>query len=554
MTGGQIKRRLAAILAADVAGYTKHMAADETATVAALDAGRLVFREQIEGNGGRVVDMAGDSVLAVFETATGATETALAVQKALAGREMQFRIGIHLGEVIEKPDGTIYGDGVNLAARLEGLAAPGGVCISAAVSDQVATKIDDAFEDIGAHSVKNVAKPVHAFAWGGSSAQAQAGGQRKPTVALGAFEAKGGGDAEMLADGIKEGIGTSLSNQTGWEMLSEPASADFVVSATVQVAGSRYRAASRILDRKSGAHFAADRFDGTLDDPFAAQDDLTYRVYNAVRFGLHRREMEVAVLESATRDSDETLILKAGKLMYQPYIKQYEAAGPLLDRVLMRSPENFIALALRALSHLKEVFAGYGVVAQEDGEAAFTRASAAVQLNSDSDFGHYMHGVVLLSCRGDHKAAEGAIERSLELSPNYAHATFAHGMILITVGDIEDGIALCAKVAASDPRGQMASWATQYVALGHLIAGRNVEAVEWALRSDRRRIDVARTLLILTAATALGGDKEAARQAAERLIASFPDFRIADFGNWPFRDPEPAERLVEGLRLAGLPE
>ncbi|MDP6952045.1 MAG: adenylate/guanylate cyclase domain-containing protein, partial [Alphaproteobacteria bacterium] len=216
---GEIRQRLAAILAADVAGYTKHMATDATATVDALDAARLVFREHIEGKSGRVVDMAGDSVLAVFETATGATEAALAIQKALAGRDMQFRIGVHLGEVIEKPDGTVYGDGVNLAARLEGLATPGGVCISAAVSDQVANKIDDAFDDIGEHSVKNVEKPVHAFAWGGVSDAAQAVERRKPTVAMGAFEARGGEDAEALADGLRAAVATSLSNQTGIDLV-----------------------------------------------------------------------------------------------------------------------------------------------------------------------------------------------------------------------------------------------------------------------------------------------------------------------------------------------
>jgi adenylate cyclase len=554
VTGGQVKRRLAAILAADVAGYTKHMAADEAATVAALDAARLVFREHIESQGGRVVDMAGDSVLAVFETATGATEAALAVQKALTGRDMQFRIGIHLGEVIEKPDGTVYGDGVDLAARLEGLAAPGGVCISAAVSYQVTGKIDDAFENIGEHVVKNVPTPVHAFAWGGVSMQARAAERRKPTVALGAFEAKGGDEAEMLAAGAREGIATSLANQTGWEMLSDTHGADFVVSATVQVAGSRYRAASRILDTKSGAHFAADRFDGDLDDPFIAQDDLTYRMYNAVRFGLHRREVEMAEQQPASSNSDEALILKASEFLFQPYIEKFLAARPLLDSVLARSPENYMALAMRASSHVGELFAGYRVISATDCEAALRNANEAVRLNGHSDFTQYTLGMTLLACRGDHKAAEAQVARSLELNPFYAFANQTLGVILITDGRVEEGIALCAKVAASDPRDRIASWATQFVALGHLVARRYGEAVEWAQRSDHRQPDVARTLLVLAAAAALNGDSETARQATERMLARYPDFRLADFGNLPFKDPEPAERLVEGLRLAGLPE
>ena len=544
---------MAAILAADAAGYTRLMAEDATATVAALDAARLVFREHIESKGGRIVDMAGDSVLAVFEAATGATEAALEIQETLAGRDMQFRIGLHLGEVIEKPDGTIYGEGVNLAARLEGLGAPGGVCISAAVSDQMTGKMKEAFEDVGEHDVKNVSRPVHAFAWGGISATAKPRGQ-KPTVALGDFDAKGGAEAEMLAAGVKQGIATSLSNQTGWEMLSDTVGADFVVSATVQVAGARYRAASHILDRKTGAQCAADRFDGDLDDPFAAQDDLTYRMYNAIRFGLHRREVEMAEEEPAAADSDETLMLRAGSFLYEPYIEKFLAARPLLDEVLARSPENFMALAMRASSHVGELFAGYREIAPVDRKTALESAHKAAHLNGHSDFAQYTLGMTLLACRGDHIAAEARVARSLELNPYYALAIQTRGVILITSGRVEDGIALCAKVAASDPREPVASWATQHVALGHLIAGRHEDAMDWAQRSDRRQPAVARTLLVLAAAAALAGDSVSARQTADRMMAHYPDFRLADFGNWPFANPADGERLVEGLRLAGLPE
>jgi class 3 adenylate cyclase len=166
-----LKRRLAAILAADVAGYSRLMAADDRATVAALDAARKVFHAQIDSNQGRVIDMAGDSVLAVFETATGAVSAALAVQQELKGlntsvsedRRMRFRIGVDMGDLIEKADGTMYGDGVNIAARLEGLAEPGGITISDSVRNAVKGKIGATFEDQGEQRVKNIAEPVRAF-------------------------------------------------------------------------------------------------------------------------------------------------------------------------------------------------------------------------------------------------------------------------------------------------------------------------------------------------------------------------------------------------------
>ena len=172
MSGSDLKQRLAAILAADVAGYSRLMAADERATVAALDAARAVFRTQIESNQGRVIDMAGDSVLAVFEIATGAVSAAVAIQQQLDAlahslledRRMRFRIGIHMGDVIEKADGTVYGGGVNIAARLEGLAEPGGITISDSVRIAVRGKVNADFEDKGEQQVKNIAHPVRAFA------------------------------------------------------------------------------------------------------------------------------------------------------------------------------------------------------------------------------------------------------------------------------------------------------------------------------------------------------------------------------------------------------
>ena len=171
MTESQVTQRLVAILAADVYGYSRLMQDDAQATVATLDASRQVFRDQIVAHQGRVVDMAGDSVLAVFETAIGAAEAAMRIQAALTDRntqllehrQMLFRVGVHLGDVIEKPDGTVYGDGVNIAARLESLADPGSVAVSGIVHDVVGRRLQAGFESLGEHSVKNITEPVRAY-------------------------------------------------------------------------------------------------------------------------------------------------------------------------------------------------------------------------------------------------------------------------------------------------------------------------------------------------------------------------------------------------------
>ncbi|MDP6952044.1 MAG: hypothetical protein QGF53_04715, partial [Alphaproteobacteria bacterium] len=253
-------------------------------------------------------------------------------------------------------------------------------------------------------------------------------------------------------------------------------------------------------------------------------------------------------------ESDNGLMLKAAGLMYQPYIENFQATRPLLETVLARSPDNFVALAQQAVCHTGELLAGYRPISPEDKALALASAQRAVRLNNTSDFCQYVLGWALFCCERDYQGAEAALLRSLDLNPNYAFATFGYGMMLAVAGDIEDGIARCTRVIDADPRLQFLALASQYGAIAHFRAKRYGEAIHWARQSDSRQADMARTLLVLAAASALAGDEETTKQAANRMMVRYPDFHIADFGNWPFRDPEPAERLIEGLRLAGLPE
>ncbi|MGH8596793.1 MAG: adenylate/guanylate cyclase domain-containing protein, partial [Gammaproteobacteria bacterium] len=307
------------------------MAVDERATVAALDVARAIFRKLIEANQGRVIDMAGDSVLAVFETAGGAVSAALSIQKELAAtsdivpeeRRMRFRIGVHLGDVMEKADGSVYGDGVNIAARLQGLAEPGGIMVSEAVQIAQRNRLPGLFEDQGEHEVKNIAHPVRAYrlrvavenitAAPAESDEPQLALPDKPSIAVLPFDNMSGDpEQEFFADGVTEAITATLSRIRFFFVIARNSAfvykgkaldvqrvgrdlgVRYVLEGSVQKAGNRLRITVQLIDASSQAHVWADRVDGTLDDVFDLQDRITERVAGALQPSIRLAEIERA--------------------------------------------------------------------------------------------------------------------------------------------------------------------------------------------------------------------------------------------------------------------
>ena len=318
-----MERRLAAILAADVVGFSRLMEEDEAGAFAALKALRAdLVDPKIADRRGRIVKLMGDGMLVEFPSVVEAVECAVDIQRAMAersgDRRIEFRVGVNLGDVIVDGD-DIYGDGVNLAARLEGLADPGGVCVSAMVWDQLHGKMETEFVAVGERQVKNIARAIGIFAWhpsGVDRAPAEASVAepgRKPTVALGAFEAVGRSEeVDILAASVRDATAASLANQTGMTVLSDTAVADYVASAKIQALGQRSRATVHILDRQSGIQFASERFDGVLVDLFEAEDALAYRIYMSIRFAVYQREVEQAAGLPPDAQSSEMLIAQAG--------------------------------------------------------------------------------------------------------------------------------------------------------------------------------------------------------------------------------------------------
>ncbi|HET7526761.1 MAG TPA: adenylate/guanylate cyclase domain-containing protein, partial [Burkholderiaceae bacterium] len=381
LNSADLKQRLAAILAADVAGYSRLMAADERATVQSLDAARALFRSCIQSHQGRVIDMAGDSVLAVFETAAGAVLAALDVQQeieaALDGvaddRRMRFRIGVHLGDVIEKGDGTVYGDGVNIAARLEGLALPGGITVSDAVECALRNKVSARFVDQGEQSVKNIAHPVRAFRVQAVAPTAPAAAARddpfadKPSIIVLPFvNMSGVPEQEYFADGLTEDILTDLSRFRELFVISRNTSfkykgqavdvkkvahdlgVRYVVEGSVRKAGNRVRITVQLIDAASDRHVWAERYDRELEDIFDIQDEVTSAIVATLPGRLEADARSRAERKPPANLAAYECVLEAKVLHHRSNRAENERALGLIHRAIELDPRYAHAHAWHA--------------------------------------------------------------------------------------------------------------------------------------------------------------------------------------------------------------
>src|SRR6266849_7329381 len=362
------RQRLAAIFAADVVGYSRLMAADERATMAALEAARVIVRTRIESSQGRVIDMAGDSVLAVFDSATGAVSAAVAVQEALEAaarttsddRRMRFRIGVHLGDVIEKADGTVYGDGVNIAARLEGLAAPGGIVVSDAVQGAVRNRLAVTFVDMGEREVKNMAslrayevKVASSLPDAGQPAMAR---RDRPSVAVLPFaNMSGDPEQEYFADGISEDVITELSKfhsifviarnssftyrgqATDVRKVAKDLGVRYVLEGSVRRAGTTIRVTAQLVDATNGRHVWAERYDRALVDLFAVQDEITRSIIGAIAPGIVMAEIHHAQSKAAVELDTWDRIMRAHWHIRRFTREDFSEACRLLEE-LLRDP------------------------------------------------------------------------------------------------------------------------------------------------------------------------------------------------------------------------
>ena len=597
-----VRQRLAAVLAADAAGYSGLMSLDEHATVEALDAARAVFRARIESQGGRVVDMAGDSVLALFETASGAVMAALEIQDAIeaaalaqpAERRMRFRIGLHLGDVLEKPDGTVYGDGVNIAARLQALADPGGVLASEAIHSAVKGRFAVSGRDLGERRLKNIAEPVRVLAlragarrprsytrWiaaAGAVAAIAVGGawvarqdrptveSERPVVAVLPFANQSEDRArDYYSDGITGDIIGALGRFPGLLVISHNAvrgyegrplpevrkelNARYIVQGSLREAGGKLRASVELSDAEKGVLLWSEKYEGEGSEVFAIQDKIVGSIVSSLQSRLALVEQQRALSKPTESLEAYDLVLRARSLLEREARRENREARELLERALELDPAYMDILV--ALGEAEVQRALYGWI--QDPREAMRRAEERARrvLASSDERAHASAYVLLARIHSNLGRAEEALEasdRAIALNASDARALFQRGAMLLYIGRIDEAIKGFEAARRFEPRPTL-TWLNLVAA--YYVAGRYEDALALADVLATRFPEDVFLHVNRSAALAQLGRLDEARAAASRVRALSPMFQVENAGT-RFAKPEHTAKLQEGLRKAGL--
>ena len=567
MSSGRLARRLAAILAADVVGYSRLMGDDEAGTLARLNALRNeVIDPAVALHRGRIFKTTGDGLLIEFASVVDAIESAVAVQHAISAREaavaddrrIVLRIGINLGDVIVEGD-DIHGDGVNVAARLEAAADPGGVLISQIVHDSIAGKLDIAFHDSGERAFKNIANPIRVWSWPEKLTRVAAAGleaarDAKPLIMVGAFEARREEEAE-LAQGLRDELATAFSRLTGLVVTDDPAAARYVVRGGVRLAGSRCRISAQLIGVDGERQLWAERYDEDYDDPFDVLDRCVPRIAMSVR----RRTAADDAGRLADRETDRLshgeLLSLAGATFFTPTKAAWLEAGAIAERALERQPDNFMGLAMAAAGlGMAESLFGCRAPDEATIEVAFRRIEHAQRMTDSSDMIVVVYSGLQLYGRRRHAEATAAAERALQLNPDFNQGLWARGAAAVFAGDYDAGIAAAARAVDIDIRDPYVHLYSRIAGYGHFAATRYAEAVGWFWKADQSAPGLPHNLAGLAASHWLDDDKDGAHGALACLLDAEPAFRLTEYFRLPFRDQAVCDRLVEALRSAGAPD
>ncbi len=588
MTDGGSQRRLAAIVAIDVAGYSRLMGMDEIGTLDALKAHREAVTPIVRAHDGRIVGSAGDGLLLEFPSVVKSVQSAIKVQTLMAERNqdiadderMLFRIGINLGDVLVDGD-DIFGDGVNVAARLEALATPGGICISGTVHDQVRDRLDMPFEDMGEQEVKNIARPVRVWHWSPAASDISAPATTdeplalpdKPSIAVLPFDNMSGDpEQEFLSDGIAEDIITVLSRFHQFFVIARNSSftykgqavdvkivarelgVQYVIEGSVRRAGSRVRITAQLIDATNDRHIWAERYDRELDDIFAVQDDITERIAMAVAPEMQKTEIARARRKSIPELGVWELVSRASWHATKMTEADSAEAQSLLKKALARDPDSAFGLALLSACYVTDSFYGWHRPPAESFSMAKELAERAVSLNKEDEIAQWALASILNNS-GRHREAIWRYQKAIEINPNFVLAIGALAAALIWIHEHEKGLELLQKAIRLSPKDISIPLRISMFAVHHFIEGRYEEACAWAEKTLHDNPNFPTAYRMLASAHGILGNLAKARAAYEQFDRLAPGATIATtLRAVPFAFDDDAERYAEGLRRAGMPE
>jgi adenylate cyclase len=579
-------RRLAAILAADVAGYSRLIGANEGGTLGRLKAlRRELLDPKIAEHRGRLVKTTGDGLLVEFGSVVEALRCAVEVQGEMTGRNagvppdnrVELRIGINVGDIVVE-DGDIFGDGVNVAARLEGLAEPGGICVSARVQEDAAGRLDLAFEDIGEQQLKNIARPVRAYRVVTEARpampQTSAGPPLpdKPSIAVLPFaNMSGDPEQEYFADGVVEDIITALS-RVGWffviarnssfaykgravdiKHVGRELGVRYALEGSIRKAANRVRITCQLIEASTGHHIWADRFEGALDDIFDLQDRITESVVAAIIPSLRRAEISRAYAKPTESLDAYDLYLRALERHYSRQPSASDTAVALLQRAIQIDPDYALAKALLGDVYAWRCAAGRGDQEAEKASAVELAREAIASNRDDPDTLRYAAHVISYFAR-EHEVALSTLDRALRLNPGSAQVLTAVGWVHLHASEPELAFDCFERAIRLSPLDHEMGWMLCGTGVAHLMLVRNDKALDSIQAATRAMPNYPMIHRTLAFALVRVGRIDEARQAMSRALLLEPGWSLARMAMLPWRDWPFGKEYLAALVLAGAPE
>jgi adenylate cyclase len=581
-----LERRLAAVLASDVAGYSRLMQLDEARTLKALEVVNGIAKTQIELHRGRIANTAGDSIVAVFASAVDAVSCALIVQEVLIQQSqenhgLQLRMGIHLGDVVDR-NGDVLGTAVNIAARLEAIAQPGGIVVSGAIRDEVIGKLPASFGSIGEQALKNIERPIQAYNLtpqiGAAPASIREADTRLDLLQIGGVSIavlpfvnmSGDPEREFIADGLTEDLITELSHlkhflviarntvftykgrQIDVGQVGRELGVRYVLEGSIRSMGSRVRITAQLIDAKSAAHLWAEKFDRNIDDLFDVQDEVVRAVAASTQIRLLLHEGESSTQRSTNLDQ-WWLMTHGYREFYRLTHEGLRESEGIARRFVSQFPEASRSHTLLATTLYHQVIMGFRPGSKDVREEIVREAREGLRLDPNDEYALTTLATVLMDLFGKPSEALSLLNRALELNPSFSMAYGLLGDVNLAMGNPDEAIRLSEMSIRLNPRNPSVYFRYAALATANFAKKDLSKTVHWANQTIALKPDYWLSYALAAASSAENGDLESAKQSASLLMQLWPDASISQMKE-VFSQTSPWwKRFEDGLITAGIP-